>query len=128
MARLQSKDKREKSISEMLKKYDAEVHPVGEGLPDDVRIYRIKVLTFFLKAGVPLNKIDCFRDLFEESSYRLTTSSHLSEMISIIHREEEAKLKSDIHERKVSVIFDGTTHVCEAMVIVLRFIDNQWSI
>ena len=26
------------------------------------------------------------------------------------------------------VIFDGTTHVCEAMVIVLRFIDEHWCI
>ena len=26
----------------------------------------------------------------------------------------------------MSVIFDGTTHVCEAMVVVIRFVDDQW--
>lgn len=28
----------------------------------------------------------------------------------------------------MSIIFDGTTHVCEAMVIVIRFIDEEWHI
>ena len=27
-----------------------------------------------------------------------------------------------------SVIFDGTTHVCEAMVTVLRYVDETWCI
>ena len=33
-------------------------HPVGEKLPKRTRIYRVKVVTAFLKAGVPLSKID----------------------------------------------------------------------
>ena len=37
-------------------------------------------------------------------------------------------MKSEIKGRPISIIFDGTTHVCEAMVIVLRFIDNEWTI
>lgn len=64
--RLKSKSAREKNISDLLKKYDEEVHPVGEGLPEDVHIYLIKVLALlgcFLKAGVPLNKVDHFRDI-----------------------------------------------------------------
>ena len=28
----------------------------------------------------------------------------------------------------VSIIFDGTTQVAEAFVVVLRFIDNDWTI
>ena len=39
-----------------------DVHPVGEGLPDSIRVYRVKVVTAMLKAGVPLSKIDIFRD------------------------------------------------------------------
>ena len=37
------------------------------------------------------------------------------------------KVKNDINGKCVSVIFDGTTHVCEAMVII-HFIDDEWCI
>jgi len=35
-------------------------HLVGENLPDATRVYRIKTVTAFLKAGVPLSKVDNF--------------------------------------------------------------------
>ena len=57
LERLVSKDKRDRNIADMLKKYDADVHPSGETLPEAVRVYRVKVLTNFLKAGVPLDNI-----------------------------------------------------------------------
>ena len=41
-------------------------------------------------------------------------------------KEEHTSIKSDISGKNVSVIFDGTTHVCEAMVIVFRFVDDNW--
>ena len=126
--KLQMKDKRESDIASMLKNYDKEVHPVGENLPNEVRVYRFKVVTAFLKVGVPLAKIDCFRELLEESSYSLSGSQHLGDLIPCIHDEENKKIKSDLANRRVSVIFDGTTHVCEAMVVVLRFVDDSWNI
>lgn len=125
---LKSKEKKEQSIINMLEKYDDKVHPVGEQLPDSVRVHRIKVLTCFLKAGLPLNKIDCFRDLLEETSYRLSSSRHLAEMIPIIHQQETEKLLSEITGKSISVVFDGTTHVCEAMVIIIRYVDDYWCI
>lgn len=64
--RLASKEKHERDIVRMLKAYDKDVHPVGEGLSEEVGVYHVKVVTAFLKAGVPLNKLDCFRDLLEE--------------------------------------------------------------
>ena len=95
----------------MLKEYDQEVHPVGENLSEDVCVYRVRVVKCFLKAGVPLSKIDCFRDLLEENSLRLSSSSYLSQLIRVIQREEECRIKESIHERDVSVIFDGTTRL-----------------
>ena len=71
---------------DMLKKYDNANHPVGEKVPECVCIYRLKVLRCFLKAGVPLNKTDCFREILEESSYRLCSSQHLREIIPIIRK------------------------------------------
>ena len=37
-------------------------------------------------------------------------------------------IKSQIKYKQVSIIFDGTTHVCEALVIVLHFVDGQFNI
>ena len=108
----------------MLERYDNQVHPVGEKLPDSVRVHRIKVLTCFLKAGIPLNKINCFRDILEESSYRLSSSRHLAEMIPIVRQQEAEKVQSEISGKNTAMIFDGTTHVCEDMVIIVRFDDE----
>lgn len=52
----------------------------------------------------------------------------MRELISFVHQQEQKKLLDEIHEKHVSVIFDGTTHVCEAMVIVLHYIDDTWGI
>ena len=36
-----------------------ETHPCGETLPTSHRVYRVKVVTPFLRAGVPLSMINC---------------------------------------------------------------------
>ena len=36
-------------------------HQKGETLPQDQRIYRVKVVQTFLRAGVPLSKLAIFR-------------------------------------------------------------------
>ena len=81
-----------------------------------------------LKAGVPLTKIDSFRDLLEENGYALTNSSNLRQLVPFILEEEIALLKQEIGGKHVSIIFDGTTHVCEAMVVVLRYVSSDWVI
>lgn len=37
-------------------------------------------------------------------------------------------IKQGSEGKSVAVIFDGTTHVCEAMVVVLRYVDDDWEI
>ena len=49
-------------------------------------------------------------------------------MVTFIRQQEAKELMEEINEKPVSVIFDGTTHVCEAMVIVLRYVDETWCI
>ena len=39
-----------------------------------------------LKAGVPLSKVDLFRDLLKEHGYALTSSTNLRQLIPFIHR------------------------------------------
>ena len=118
------KEKRQLDIAASLKQYDDKVHPAGETLPDSVRVYRVNVVTALLKAGVPLSKLDNFRQILEENAYSLSDSSHLRRLIPFILQDEITKLKQQIGGRHVAIIFDGTTQVCEAFVIVLRFIDD----
>ena len=109
----------------MLTQYDRLVHPVGETLLTTIRVFRVKTVTAFLKSGVALSKVDCFHDLLEEYGYALSSSQHLRELIPPILCEERRKISEGL--RPVSLIFDGTTHVAEA-VVILRFVDDQWTI
>ncbi len=54
-----------------------------------------------MKAGVALEKIDCFREFLEENTYRLTGSQHLCELIPFIRHQEVTKVKDDIREKCV---------------------------
>ena len=126
--KLALKNKEESNILESLHAYDSRVHPVGDGLPDSTRVYRVKVATTMLKEGVPLNKIDLFRNLLEEHGYALTSSTHLRQLIPFIHQEELSRIKREIRQQPLSIIFDGTTHVCEAFVIVLRYLTDDWEL
>ena len=81
-----------------------------------------------LKAGVPLSKIDSFRELLEEHVYVLMSSTNLRQLIPFIQQEEMNRIKREILNRPVSIIYDGTTHICEAMVIVLCYLTDQWQL
>ena len=126
--RLTSKEKREQDVVKALGAYDKEVHPVGETLPADQRVVCIKVVSTFFKAGVPLNKIDVFRDVLEESGYRLAGRRLMSDLIPFILSEEKQRIREEISGKDLAVIFDGTSRLGGAVVVVLRFIDsNDWS-
>ena len=111
-----------------MKNYDKEVHPKGEMLSDNQRVFRIRVLKTFLKAGVPLQKMDDFRELLEEGGYRLTSVPNMRQFIPFVRKEEEEMIKGEISGHNVSVIYDGTTRLGEALVIVVRFITADWEI
>ena len=52
------------------------------------------------------------------------TDVELSDLTPFILVEEQHKIKAELQGRKVSVIFDGTTRLGEALVIILRFVDD----
>ena len=78
-----------------MKKYNELAHPKGETLTEEQRVYRVRVVTAFLKAGVPLNKLDNFRDLLEDGGYRFTFSTHMRQLIPFVRRKRRrgSKLK-----------------------------------
>ena len=126
--KLALKEAREKDIVDLLKNDDKVSHPVGETLPMDQRVYRVKVLKCFLHAAVPFAKIDHFRELLEENMFRLSDRRHMSDLIPLIVSQEQANIKSELSGRPVSVVFDGTTRLGEALAIVVRYIDDSFTI
>lgn len=92
------------------------------------RVYRVKVLKCFLRAAVLLAKIEYFRELLEENSFRLSDHRHMSDLIPLLVSQEQADVKAELCGRPVSVVLDSTTRLGEAMAVVVRYIDTSFSI
>ena len=50
------------------------------------------------------------------------------DLVPFILKEEEACLKQELQGKQVGVIFDCTTRLGEAMAIILRFVDESWTL
>ena len=122
---LQAKAKKEKSIVDALQKHNSEQHLQGETLSIDQQVYHVKVVSCFLRAAVPLNKMQYFRNLLEENAYRLTDRHYMSDLTPFILQQEQHCIQNEIAGENVSVIFDGTSRLGEALTIVLRFVRIQ---
>ena len=64
----------------------------------------------------------------EENAYRLTDRRNMSDYVPFILKEEESRICQEIEGKQLSVIFDGTSRLGEALAIVLRFINDDFSI
>ena len=121
--------KKDQSVLELLRRSDQEKHPKEEILPHDKRLYRFDLIQSFLTAGIPFSKIDCLCSFLEKYGHRLTSQSHLRELIPSVLQKEKETLKSELSEAKaVSTIFDGSTRLGEALAIILRFVHSQWNV
>ena len=89
----------------------------------------MRVVQAFLAEGIPLAKVDGLRDVHEEhASQRLTTASHLAEYIPLILKEEREAVSRELSGRLLSLIFERTTRLGEAIAVVAPFVDDDWSI
>ena len=70
--RLARKDVTERDIAAAFTRTQQEEHPGGETLPEEERVYRVRVVQAFLCTATPLNKLAHFWGLFEENALRLT--------------------------------------------------------
>ena len=61
--------------------YKQEVHPSGKTLSEVHKLWHVKVVTTFMKAGVPLAKVNHFRELLEENAYSLTDRRGICDLI-----------------------------------------------
>ena len=94
-------------------------------MPEQQQVYRIKVVTAFLKAGVPLSKIESFRELLEENAYRLTDCCNMHDYVPFILKDEENRIRQEIEGKQLSIIFDGTSRLGEALAIVVCFVNDH---
>ena len=121
--------KKDQSVLDLIKRNDQAKHPKGETLPLDMRLYRFELVECFLAAGIPLSKIDCLRPFLERYGHRLTSESHLRELVPSVVTKEKETLKSELSQvNAVSTIFDGSTRLGEALAIVVRFVDRHWNV
>lgn len=118
----------QKDIASRLEDYNSSTHLVGETLPADQQVFRVKVLQTFLSSGVPLNKLDAFKPLLEENGFRLTDIRNMSDLIPFLRDEEMKRIRSEISSRPVSVVFDGTTRFGEALAIVVQYVTDDFQI
>ena len=65
-------------------------------LPVEERAYRLQVVEEFLKAGIPLRKIDELRPPLEKQGYRLKHHSNIKEYIPMIYKQEIQRVKAEI--------------------------------
>jgi hypothetical protein len=73
----------------------------------------------WLTAGIPLKRLDVLRPTFEQRSFSLTPSTHLSHLIPALLESELQTLKSELQDQQVLVIYDGTAGVAEVFAIVV---------
>ena len=97
-------------------------HHRGETLPTDQRVYCIKVVTAFLKA---LAKLDHFHDILKENAYWLSERRGMSDLIPFILSEETKHIMDEIDGKPVSIVFDGTSRLGEALVIGLLMVGRS---
>ena len=74
-----------------------------------------------------MNKIGPLQDLLEEGGYRVCDRMLLYDLIPFVVK-EEMQIKDEIKNKHVGVIFDGTTHTCDALAITLRFISDSFTV
>ena len=91
------------------------------------KLYRYRVVESMLHGGIAINKVDDLRPLLERANNSLTDSSHLKMFIPKIETREVELLVKEAAGQRVTIIFDGTTRLGEALVILIRWIPADFS-
>jgi hypothetical protein len=96
--------------------------PEGEGAKLDAQIlaFRLRVLETVLKAGHSITAVDHYRELFESGGFALTDSSHMRQYVPLLRKHCLLKDQSFVKDKLVSLIFDGTSHFGELLLVIAR--------
>jgi hypothetical protein len=106
------------------------VHPVGEFKNSGHRVFELSVTKAFLQAGIPLEKASrlLLKEVIEHGAFAIRGPPGLRQNIPAVLDEEVGKVKNWLKEGDVSIIFDGTSHVCEVTAAVARKVTADFRI
>lgn len=79
-----------------------------------------------MQAEVPLRKIEAFREILEENAFCLTDCCNMHAYVPFILKEEEGRIRCEIDGRHLSVTFEATSRLGEALPIILHFVSDDW--
>ena len=127
IARVTADRKESQTIFQCLQRQDKQDNASGTTLPADLRLFRFEVVETLLLAGIPISKVDIMRPLLEKYGQRLTSSSHMNDLIPAVLEKEKEKLKAELQVvTEASMIFDGTARLGEALAIVVRYVQQHF--
>ena len=94
----------------------------------DEMVFRYRTVETFLASGTPLSVCDIFRPLLQRAGFALTEHRNLKVFIPRIEEHQIQLLKSELSEQYISVAFDGTTRLGEAINVVGRWCSSNFEI
>lgn len=100
---------------------------VGSGTAPATILFRWTVVESFLNSGTSLEKVEELRPLFELAGHPLTDHSHLKMFIPKILVKEVDLVRAEIADQYLTISFDGTTRLGEAVNLCARFIPADFS-
>lgn len=98
------------------------VHSRRVTYSEDQCIYHVKVVKMFLHT---MNKLVHFRPLLEENTLLLSHRKQMDNIVSLIFQQEQDLVKQQIWGKCISVVFDDTSKVYEAMTIVVHYAHSE---
>ena len=101
------KEVKERDIAQALPLHDKSVHPVGEILPKEQRMYHVKVLKPSCMLLYPLLKWKYFESCSRKMHVVFPIVDTLSGLVPFIILQEQEDLKQEISGCPVALIFDG---------------------
>lgn len=115
------------TIMECLKGRDQKEHARGSTLPTETRLFCFEVVESVLSGGIALAKLDALRPVLEKYGHRLTSCPHMFQIIPAVLEKETCKLKEELKDvKETSFIFDGTARLGEALIIIIRDVQENF--
>ena len=115
------------TIMECLKGRDQRDRASGSTLPEEKRLFRFEIVESALSGGIALAKLDKLRPVLQRYGHRLTSCPHMHQIIPAVLEKEKSKLKEELNDvKQASFIFDGTARPGEALVIIIRYIQENF--
>jgi hypothetical protein len=126
-------------ITEHLEQVDEEMQFEGSSLPIATRTFRVFIASTLMCAGIALEKlsdgVSNFRACLEYQRGSLPVDS-IRQQVPVVQEMEDRLIKRELQRVEdatgypplLSVVFDGTTRICEVFALVIRYVDEKLNI